>query len=60
MEFVEALSKSTSRLIHQPLIPYSVHIYFLQTDAEEVKFATELWERIRRECMYSPTTCPFL
>jgi hypothetical protein len=28
----------------------SVHIYFLQTDEEETKFANELWERIRREC----------
>ena len=28
----------------------SVHIYFLQSDNEEVKFANELWERIRREC----------
>lgn len=28
---------------------FDVHIYFLQTDAEETKFATELWERIRRE-----------
>jgi hypothetical protein len=29
---------------------FDIHIYFLQTDAEEVKYATELWERIRREC----------
>ncbi|KAF1848532.1 uncharacterized protein K460DRAFT_334759 [Cucurbitaria berberidis CBS 394.84] len=28
---------------------FDVHIYFLQVDAEEVKFAAELWERIRRE-----------
>ncbi|KAF2747070.1 hypothetical protein M011DRAFT_61387 [Sporormia fimetaria CBS 119925] len=28
---------------------FDVHIYFLQSDDEEVKFATELWERIRRE-----------
>jgi hypothetical protein len=28
----------------------SVHIYFGQSDEEEVKFANELWERIRREC----------
>lgn len=28
----------------------SAHIYFLQSDNEEVKFANELWERIRREC----------
>ena len=29
----------------------SVHIYFQQNDTEELTFATELWERIRRECM---------
>ncbi|KAH7119148.1 DOPA-like domain-containing protein [Dendryphion nanum] len=28
---------------------FDVHIYFLQTDAEETRFANELWERIRRE-----------
>ncbi|KAF1931565.1 uncharacterized protein M421DRAFT_89859 [Didymella exigua CBS 183.55] len=27
----------------------SIHIYFLQSEPEELKFATELWERIRRE-----------
>jgi len=29
---------------------FDIHIYFLQTDMEEAKFAYELWERIRREC----------
>ncbi|KAL5120962.1 hypothetical protein ACEQ8H_001150 [Pleosporales sp. CAS-2024a] len=28
---------------------FDVHIYFLQSDDEEVQFATQLWERIRRE-----------
>ncbi|KAF2445737.1 hypothetical protein P171DRAFT_431136 [Karstenula rhodostoma CBS 690.94] len=28
---------------------FDIHIYFLQTDAAETKFANELWERIRRE-----------
>ncbi|KAF2661722.1 hypothetical protein K491DRAFT_687125 [Lophiostoma macrostomum CBS 122681] len=28
---------------------FDVHIYFLQGDEAEVKFANELWERIRRE-----------
>jgi hypothetical protein len=28
---------------------FDIHVYFLQTDADEVKYATELWERIRRE-----------
>lgn len=32
------------------LTTISVHIYFLQTEPEELKFATELWERMRREC----------
>lgn len=30
---------------------FDIHIYFLQTDEYERKFATELHERIRRECM---------
>lgn len=29
---------------------FDVHIYFQQNIDFEVKFATELWERIRREC----------
>ncbi|KAK3045764.1 hypothetical protein LTS18_013594, partial [Coniosporium uncinatum] len=28
---------------------FDVHIYFLQSDPEQVKFAKELWERVRRE-----------
>ncbi|KAF2495735.1 hypothetical protein BU16DRAFT_398148 [Lophium mytilinum] len=28
---------------------FDVHIYFLHTDEEQLKFAKELWERIRRE-----------
>ncbi|KAI2486627.1 DodA Aromatic ring-cleaving dioxygenase [Pyrenophora tritici-repentis] len=28
---------------------FDIHIYFLQTDPEETKYANELWERIRRE-----------
>jgi len=32
---------------------FDVHIYFLQSDKDEVKFANELWERIRRECKYN-------
>jgi aromatic ring-cleaving dioxygenase len=31
---------------------FSIHIYFLQSEPEELKFATELWERIRRECTH--------
>ncbi|KAJ4341478.1 hypothetical protein N0V87_001870 [Didymella glomerata] len=31
------------------LMTFSIHIYFLQSEPEELKFATELWERIRRE-----------
>lgn len=29
---------------------FDVHVYFQQNIESEVKFATELWERIRREC----------
>ncbi|KAK7711221.1 hypothetical protein SLS57_008136 [Botryosphaeria dothidea] len=28
---------------------FDVHIYFLQSDPTQVQYATELWERIRRE-----------
>ncbi|KAH5582108.1 hypothetical protein HBI24_123670 [Parastagonospora nodorum] len=28
---------------------FDIHIYFLQSDDEELKFANELWERIRSE-----------
>ncbi|KAF2711691.1 hypothetical protein K504DRAFT_465431 [Pleomassaria siparia CBS 279.74] len=28
---------------------FDIHIYFQQNNVEELKFATELWERIRRE-----------
>ncbi|KAJ9667910.1 hypothetical protein H2201_002096 [Coniosporium apollinis] len=28
---------------------FDVHIYFLQSDQEQTNFATQLWERIRRE-----------
>jgi hypothetical protein len=31
-----------------------VHIYFLQSDEEELQFANRLWERIRRECASHP------
>ncbi|RAR13539.1 hypothetical protein DDE83_003139 [Stemphylium lycopersici] len=33
---------------------FDIHIYFLQTDEEETRFANELWERIRRECRTMP------
>lgn len=28
---------------------FDIHIYFLQIDPDQLKFATELWERVRRE-----------
>jgi hypothetical protein len=34
------------------LMTCSIHVYFLQSEPEESKFATELWERIRRECIH--------
>jgi DOPA 4,5-dioxygenase len=36
---------------------FDVHVYFEQADEWQVKYATELWERIRRECKfdYLPT-----
>lgn len=38
----------------QPPGGFDVHIYFLQSDPTQVQYATELWERIRRECNLSP------
>jgi DOPA 4,5-dioxygenase len=35
---------------------FDVHIYFLQTDAVEKKYAEELHERVRRECRLCPLT----
>jgi len=34
---------------------FDVHVYFQQNVESEVKFATELWERIRRECTLTIT-----
>jgi len=31
-------------------IPSDVHIYYMQSNPEQAKYARELWERIRREC----------
>lgn len=28
-----------------------VHIYYYQNNESQAKYAKELWERIRRECM---------
>jgi Dopa 4,5-dioxygenase family protein len=30
-----------------------VHIYYYQNNESQAKYAKELWERIRRECMRS-------
>lgn len=29
---------------------FDVHVYYIQTNKEQAKYARELWERIRREC----------
>jgi hypothetical protein len=36
---------------------FDVHVYFQQNVESEVEFATELWERIRRECMFESSIC---
>jgi Dopa 4,5-dioxygenase family len=28
-----------------------IHVYYFQKNASQMKFARELWERIRRECL---------
>lgn len=33
---------------------FDIHVYFLQTDAAELEYATALHERIRRECTVLP------
>jgi hypothetical protein len=33
------------------VVAYSdIHVYYFQKNASQMKFARELWERIRREC----------
>jgi hypothetical protein len=31
---------------------FDIHVYFEGSDEWQVKFAKELWERIRRECIF--------
>lgn len=45
----EAYTQFTSPITNGKRGGFDIHIYFLQTNAEETKFANELWERIRRE-----------
>ncbi|KAK3113702.1 hypothetical protein LTR53_008738 [Teratosphaeriaceae sp. CCFEE 6253] len=45
----DAYTQFTSPLDRGTRGGFDVHIYHLQTDADEVAFATALWERIRRE-----------
>ncbi|KAF1979955.1 hypothetical protein BU23DRAFT_112303 [Bimuria novae-zelandiae CBS 107.79] len=45
----EAYTRFTSPITDDRRGGFDIHIYFLQTNAEETKFAHELWERIRRE-----------
>ncbi|QDS71767.1 hypothetical protein FKW77_009196 [Venturia effusa] len=45
----EAYSSFTSPITNGERGGFDIHVYFLQTDPEQVRFATELWERIRRE-----------
>lgn len=35
-----------------------IHIYYFQKNASQKQFAKELWERIRRECMFFPFARP--
>ncbi|KAH9861622.1 hypothetical protein J1614_011374 [Plenodomus biglobosus] len=45
----EAYSSFVSPITNGIRGGFDIHIYFLHEDKEEVKFANELWERIRRE-----------
>jgi hypothetical protein len=39
---------------------FDVHVYFQSNDEWQVKYATELWERIRRECKFFMLPCLIL
>ncbi|KAL5379939.1 hypothetical protein PMIN04_006349 [Paraphaeosphaeria minitans] len=45
----EAYTRFTAPITNDIRGGFDIHIYFLQTNAAESKFANELWERIRRE-----------
>lgn len=49
----KAYSEFTSPITNGIRGGFDVHIYFYQTDAYQVKFANELWQRIRQECRTS-------
>ena len=38
---------------------FDVHVYFEEGDERQLKYAKELWERIRRECMIPYMRLPF-
>ena len=46
----EAYSKFVSPIANDSRGGFDIHIYYLQTNDFETKFANELHERIRREC----------
>ena len=45
----EAYESFTSPVLNDSRGGFDIHIYFLQTSEYETKYASELWERIRRE-----------
>ncbi|TLD18323.1 hypothetical protein E2P81_ATG12118 [Venturia nashicola] len=45
----KAYTSFTSPIANDIRGGFDIHVYFLQTEPEQVQFATELWERIRRE-----------
>ena len=58
-QFIEPLDRSErgglwvimNRMVRIAIDTHSdVHIYYLQSNEEQTKYAKELWERIRREC----------
>ncbi|CBY02177.1 hypothetical protein IAQ61_006766 [Plenodomus lingam] len=45
----EAYTSFTAPITNSIRGGFDIHIYFIQEDKEQAKFANELWERIRRE-----------
>lgn len=45
----KAYNEFTTPITNGTRAGFDVHIYYLQTSDSEMKFASELWERIRRE-----------
>ena len=46
----ELFHRASSRPLTYVVAYSDIHVYYFQKNASQMKFARELWERIRREC----------